>query len=183
MKEYKINDLMKLYEDYSKSYKRSEEELHNDDKNVIYNNFEDMLKYINSATEDGKVSDAQAFEMAFKAVKADDYIEVLFPDLRNASLEEKDAIKKERLFIFRNIQDIEIECLTIKKEFTVQGKEYTNQEVVRLAVDNMKNKREAGVITASDIENDMKKGKFDPEKLTRITELEISGEEKTEEER
>ena len=29
----------------------------------------------------------------------------------------------------------------------------------------------------------MKKGKFDPEKLTRITELEISGEEKTEEER
>ena len=50
MKEYKINDLMKLYEDYSKSYKRSEEELHNDDKNVIYNNFEDMLKYINSAT-------------------------------------------------------------------------------------------------------------------------------------
>ena len=67
MKEYKINDLMSLYEDYAKTYKKSEEELHNDDKNVIYNNFEDMLKYINSATEDGKVSDAQAFEMAFKS--------------------------------------------------------------------------------------------------------------------
>lgn len=183
MKEYKINDLMKLYEDYAKTYKKSEEELHNDDKNVIYNNFEDMLKYINSATEDKSVPEEKAFEMAFKAVKADDYIEVLYPDLRNASQEEKDAIKKERLFIFRNMQDIEIECLTIKKEFTLQEKEYTNQEVVRLAVDNLKNKREAGVITASDIENDMKKGKFDPEKLTRITELEISGEEKTTEER
>lgn len=183
MKEYKINDLMSLYEEYAKTYKKSEEELHNDDKNVIYNNFEDMLKYINSATEDGKVSDAQAFEMAFKAVKADDYIEVLYPDLTNASQEEKDAIKKERLFIFRNMQDIEMECLAIKKEFTLQAKEYTNQEVVRIAVDNLKNKREAGVITASDIENDMKKGKFDPEKLTRISELEISGEDKTQEER
>ena len=162
MKEYKINDLMSLYEDYAKTYKKSEEELHNDDKNVIYNNFEDMLKYINSATEDGKVSDAQAFEMAFKAVKADDYIEILYPDLTNASQEEKDAIKRERL---------------------IQEKEYTNQEVVRLAVDNLKNKRATGVITASDIENDIKKGKFDPEKLTRISELEISGEDKTQEER
>lgn len=183
MKEYKINDLMSLYEDYAKTYKKSEEELHNDDKNVIYNNFEDMLKYINSATEDGKVSDAQAFEMAFKAVKADDYIEILYPDLTNASQEEKDAIKRERLFIFRNMQDIEIECLSIKKEYTIQEKEYTNQEVVRLAVDNLKNKRATGVITASDIENDIKKGKFDPEKLTRISELEISGEDKTQEER
>ena len=87
IKEYKINDLMKLYEDYSKSYKKSEEELHNDDKNVIYNNFEDMLKYINSATEEPDVSEDKAFEMAFKAVKADDYIEVLYPDLRDASQE------------------------------------------------------------------------------------------------
>ncbi len=183
MKEYKINDLIGFYNEYSKTYKRSEEELHNDDKNVIYNNFEDMLKYINSAVEDEKITEEQAFEMAFKAVKADDYIEILYPNLREASQEEREAIKKERLFIFRNMQDIEIECLGIKKEYSSQDKEYTNQEVIRVAVDKLKNKREAGVITAADIESDMKKGKIDPEKLTRITELEISGDEKTTEER
>ena len=152
-------------------YTSEEKELRSEEKNIVYNKVEEINSYMEKMNSEN-ISEQQLFEAAYKAVKADDFIDTIHPNQATATPEENESIKNERSFVYRNIDEIDDKYFRLKKKCIDDGQEYNNFDLVKQAIDFVKNKIEGGIITAEDIKSDMQKGKFKPEELTMLSEKE-----------
>jgi len=171
MDKLNVEQLMSCFENHMNKYTSEEKELRSEEKNIVYNKVEEINSYMEKMNSEN-ISEQQLFEAAYKAVKADDFIDTIHPNQATATPEENESIKNERSFVYRNIDEIDDKYFRLKKKCIDDGQEYNNFDLVKQAIDFVKNKIEGGIITAEDIKSDMQKGKFKPEELTMLSEKE-----------